>query len=229
MNDFVQKVKRLAVRARIQPIRVFCFHQVSDEFEPNTMKECDWIQTELFKRAVLSLKNDTRFISLQEAYFHVINDKIRVKQFAVLTADDGWASLLNILPWLSEESIPLTLFLNPGYFDGNHFREKETERYLLDCDIIRISESYSNVFFGVHGWSHIDVSKQSEVEFRKNVEQSVDALRDYKTFVPFFAYPWGKRSRMNDRLLKEYNLVPVLMDGMMNYNDSSAIHRELLH
>ena len=69
---------------------------------------------------------------------------------------------------------------------------------------------------------------QSEDEFRKNVEQSVEALNDIGAYVPYFAFPWGRRNRMNVRVLKESKLVPVLMDGMMNYDNASQIHRELL-
>jgi len=228
MEDLAKKMKRRATKMRLQPVRVFSFHQVSDEFEPDTMMECDWLQTEAYKRMVLSLKENYSFVSLQEAYSHIAKDMFRTKRYAVLTADDGWASLHNVLPWLSEQNIPLTLFLNPGYFDGVHFRERNTERYLLERDIKRVSDTYSNVFFGMHGWEHVDVSKQDENEFRKNVGRSLEALKDYKNFVPFFAYPWGRHNAMNKRVLKEFNLIPVLMDGMMNYNDASAVHRELL-
>lgn len=228
MNSFVQKVKRRAIRYRLQPIRVFCFHQVSDEFAPDTMKECDWMQTEMFKNTVLSLKEKVVFISLHEAYHHIVNDKIRLKQYAVLTADDGWASLQNVLPWLAEQKVPITLFLNPGYFDGFHFRERGSERYLSNNDIKIISNTFVDISFGMHGWEHVDVSKQDEKEFRKNVEESIEALKGYKAFIPFFAFPWGRCNGMNKRILKEFNLVPVLMDGMKNYKDSTAIHRELL-
>lgn len=229
MNGFVQKVKRKAVRGRLQPIRVFCFHQVSDVFAPDTMNECDWIQSEVFKQTVLSMKEKTVFVSLKEAYHHIVNDKVRLRHYAVLTADDGWASIKNVLPWLSEQNLPITLFLNPGYFDGIHFREKNSERYLLEKDIKHISDTFPSVSFGIHGWEHVDVTKQNEKEFRENVEKSIQALKCYKSFIPFFAYPWGRRNGMSKRILKEHGLVPVLMDGLNNYNDASAIHRELLY
>ena len=123
------------LRLRLQPIRVFCFHQVSDEFEPNTMKPCDWMRTEAFKDTILKLRRDYAFISLQEATKHLKHDSFRRKRYAVLTADDGWASMKNILPWLAEQGIPLTLFLNPSYLDGKHFREKTTEKYMTINEI----------------------------------------------------------------------------------------------
>lgn len=223
-----QKTQKRLLRVRLRPIRVFCFHQVSDVFEPETMYECDWMQTEAFKAKILGLKNHYTFISLQDAHSHIANNKIRMKQYAVLTADDGWASLKNVIPWLAEQGIPVTLFLNPAYSDGKHFREKETERYLTEQDLEQFAKTCTNISFGMHGWDHTDVSKQNECDFRNNIEQSVKALNRYGNFVSFFAYPWGRHNTMNDNLLKEFGLVPVLMDGMKNCNDTSVIHREIL-
>lgn len=223
--------KKLCRRGRslfVKPIRVFCFHQVSDALESETMSECDWIQTEVFKKKMLALKEKYTFVSLTEAYNHISNDKIRLKKYAALTADDGWASLKNCIPWLADQKISVTLFLNPLYMDGEHFRERETECYLKELDIEQFADTYTNIYFGMHGWDHTDVSKQEEYEFRNNVEQSIKALKRYGNFVSFFAYPWGRHNTMNDSVLKEYALVPVLMDGMKNCNDNSAIHRELL-
>lgn len=228
MNNLVQRIRRKWVRIRLRPIHVFCFHQVSDEFTPDTMNECDWMQTEVFKNRVMALKQKYTLITLQKAYSYIISNKIRMKHYAVLTADDGWVSLQNVLPWLSEQHIPVTLFLNPEYFDGNHFREKKTECYLKETDIQFISDTYPNISFGMHGWAHADVSKQNEADFRENVWKTIMALKHYNNFVPFFAYPWGKHNKMNDVILKEFELVPVLIDGMKNYNDIDAIHRELL-
>lgn len=226
-EQFGQKVRRKLLKIRLHPIRVFCFHQVSDEFDPDTMLECDWITTDAFKRIVLSLKEKYSFISLQEAYRHIDNDRFRMEHYAVLTADDGWASMKNILPWLAEQQIPITLFLNPLYMDGEHFRERQTERFLTEEDVKRITERYPNVSIGMHGWEHINVTKQNENDFRENVELSIQALKGFESFVPFFAYPWGRYNRMNKMVLREFGLIPVLMDGKKNYDDASSIHREL--
>lgn len=228
MRDLGVKLRKWWTRFWIKPVRVFCFHQVSDVFDPDTMKESDWMQTEAFKKRILALKQQYTFISLEEAYSHIANDGCRLKRYAVLTADDGWASLKSILPWLDEQQVPVTLFLNPFYMDGVHYREIETERYLLESDIRNICDLYSGVSVGMHGWEHVAVSKQSEEEFKKNVEQSIQALKECKSYVPFFAYPWGRHNAMNDRVLKEFDVIPVLMDRMRNYNDVSVVHRELL-
>lgn len=228
MSGFGVKLRKRWTHLWIKPVRVFCFHQVSNVFDSDTMKECDWMQTEAFKKKIFALKQQYTFVSLEEAYSHIANDRWRMKSYAVLTADDGWASLKSILPWLEEQQVPVTLFLNPFYMDGLHFREMETERYLLESDIRSICDVFSGVSVGMHGWEHVAVSRQNEDEFRKNVEQSVGALKGYDAYAPFFAFPWGRCNRMNIQVLREMNLVPVLMDGMTNYDDVSQIHRELL-
>jgi len=227
-KHFWKKVRRRLMKLRLQPIRVFCFHQVSDEFEPDTMWECDWMQTEVFKQKILELKKEYTFVPLTEAYHHLANDKIRFKKYATLTADDGWASVKNVLPWLAEQGISITLFLNPKYFDGMHYRERETERFLTEADVKCICSSYSVVSIGMHGWAHVDVSKQSVDEFKRNVDMSVNEMNDYEGFIPFFAFPWGRCNEMNINVLKSLNIVPVLMDGQRNNGNAKAVHRELL-
>ena len=97
--SFYQRIMRGLLRLRLHPIRVFVFHQVSDVFEPDTMWECDWTETEAFKRSLSALTKKYTFISLDEVKEHLANDRFRFKDYAALTADDGWASLKNILPW----------------------------------------------------------------------------------------------------------------------------------
>ena len=135
MSDFEERVKRKWRRLWLKPVRVFCFHHVSDEFEPETMKQSDWMQADAFKQRLLTLKKKNAFVSLDEAYRHIANDRYRLKRYAVLTADDGWASLRFILPWLNEQHIPVTLFLNPLYMDGIHYQSREGEKLLTKEEV----------------------------------------------------------------------------------------------
>lgn len=82
------------------------------------MWPCDWIQTDAFKRTVLELQKKYTFTSLTEAQRHLRGDIVRTGKFAVLTADDGFATLKNIMPWIIERGIPITLFINPIVWDG---------------------------------------------------------------------------------------------------------------
>lgn len=106
-EEFWTKVRRRLLKMRLQPIGVFCFHQVGEVFEPDTMSECDWTQTEQFKRSILALKKKYTFVSLQEAHRRLSTDnqsrstekfltteevKTIVEQFApfVTIASHGW-------------------------------------------------------------------------------------------------------------------------------------------
>lgn len=224
-----EKVHRRWVRMRFQPIRVFCFHQVSDEFEPDMMWECDWTNTDVFKRNINAIKQKYAFISLTEAKEHLKNDLFRVKRYAVLTADDGWESLQNILPWLAEQSIPVTLFLNPYYMDGIHYQLRPTERFLTFDELFAIEEKYyPMVTCASHGWNHGDCLEMGWEEFINGVRKSEKALQGALGKIPFFAFTFGHFNDEQMRFLKEELLTPVLMDGEKNYTGVSCIHRELL-
>ena len=82
------------------PIRVFVFHQVSEQFDEQSMWACDWTEINQFKEHIRLLQNEYTFISLNETYCHLQNDWSCTNKFAVLTAEDGWGSILNVLPWL---------------------------------------------------------------------------------------------------------------------------------
>jgi len=227
-KQFWKKVRRRLMKLRLQPIRVFCFHQVSNEFEPDTMWECDWTQTEVFKQKILALKNEYTFVPLTDAYHHIANDKIRFKKYAALTADDGWASLKNIIPWLAEQQIPVTLFLNPCYLDGKHYQSRETEKLLTLEDVkALVGQCKPFVTLASHGWEHGDCTKMSEGEFEENVLCAEKLLADMDGKIPFYAFAYGYFAPEQVVFLEKRSLIPVLIDGEMNYNERS-IHRECI-
>lgn len=214
---------------RYSPIRVFCFHQVSDVFDPKGMWECDWTQTEDFKRNILELKKRYTFVSLEEAYRHVANDKIRMKRYAALTADDGWFSLMNILPWLAELEVPVTLFLNPLYMDGIHRQSRETERFLTTEEVSGLVERfYPYISIASHGWSHDDCVRMTFEQFKESVVKSEEFLGMMNAKVSFYAFTFGRYTWKQMEFLEQKGLTPVLVDGMKNYNDLSCIHRECI-
>jgi len=108
-GSLAQRIRNRLLRMRLQPIRVFCFHQVSDTFDPVTMWKSDWVSTEVFKQRILALKKEGyQFVSLEDAKRRMKHDSIRTKRYAVLTADDGSSTVKNVLPWLAEQKIPFS-------------------------------------------------------------------------------------------------------------------------
>ena len=107
------------MKMRLQPIQVYCKHHVCAAFDAESMIACDRMNIAEFKAKIQAMRKEgVEFISLKDAYRHICKDRVRCKKYAVLTFDDGYASLKEILPWLEEQKIPATLFINGKYLDG---------------------------------------------------------------------------------------------------------------
>lgn len=230
------------MKLRLQPIRVFCFHHVSDTYDASYMWEEDWTQTEQFKRSIVELKRrGYEFISLADAHQKLKHDLVRCKKFAVLTADDGYKSILSILPWLEEQQIPITLFINTKYLDGKSWsaiNEEQARQAKPDVDMLTevcpdlymskeelFELTSSLISIGMHGHEHLDATKQTREEFTANVIECQNVLNKHPRYIPYFAYPWGRHSKETDTILADMNIIPVLIEGKKNYNNSEYIDR----
>ena len=243
-KNIIHKIRRKWMKLRLQPIRVFCLHHVSDGYNPLTMWECDWTPTEQFKQNILQLKKQYSFISLNEAHEKLRHDWFRRKKYAVLTADDGYKSILNILPWLEQQQIPISLFINTKYLDKKSWsaiNEEQAKRAKQNVDMLTevcpdLYISKEELFaltsplisIGIHGHEHVDATKQTIEGFRDNVEQCRKILKQHARYVPFFAYTWGHHTIETDEVLKLNGLIPVMTNEMKNYNNNTYIDRECL-
>ena len=228
-KKLIHKIQRWWIKFRLQPIRVFCFHQVSETFDEATMWACDWTHIEQFKHNILRLKEQYEFISLTEATQKLKHDFFRYKKYAVLTADDGWASLKNIIPWLVENKVPITLFVNPAYLDGKHYQERESEKLLTKQELQEWAEMYKQyVSIASHGWNHKKISELSIEQFEQGVLDSEKELADISRKIPYYAFTYGVFTVDSVKILQKHNLYPVLVDGGKNYKDDGYIHRECL-
>jgi peptidoglycan/xylan/chitin deacetylase (PgdA/CDA1 family) len=238
---FFNRVKQFAIKKRLCPVNVFVFHSVSNEYNPLLWWECDWTSIDWFKQNIIRLKKDFTFVSLSEAYDRIKNDRFRFHRFSVLTADDGYRSVLNVLPWLEEQKVPITLFVNTKYLDKKSWsviNEKQSKSVNHKVDMLNdvcpdLYMSKEELFgldspwitIGMHGHEHLDATKQSEEEFRENVERCRELLSTHPRYVPFFAYTWGRHNSLTDEVLREMDLVPVLANGMKNYDGTRSISR----
>lgn len=236
-----EKLNRYWIRLRWKPISVFLFHHVSEVRNPMISAKSDWTQTEQFKKNICQLKKEFSIISLEEAWWRLNHDRFRFRKFAVLTADDGYRSLLGILPWLEQQGVPLTIFVNTKYLDKKSWGEINEELARKNKpDIDMLSEVCPDLFLskeelfaldsplisvGLHGHEHLNATKQSADEFRDNLEKNKNILSAHKRFAPFYAYAWGRRNAKTDRIVREMGLVPVLVNGMRNDNNKGYINR----
>ena len=186
------------------------------------------------------MKKNNTFISLEEARNKLKKDKFRFKKYVILTFDDGYSSSFSVLKWLEEQRIPFTLFLNAKYLDGiscskhvlEHARisvpdmtEEELAEglYLSNKELCSLSSMAS---IASHGYEHVSASSLDSRGFKDEVKNNYSALNKFFKTIPFHAYTWGAHTPETDLVLKTMEIIPVLMDGEMNYNEADFIHRE---
>ena len=243
ISKLAHKISHKLSLLYLKPIRVFVFHHVSDVMDPLMCGESDWTQLSVFKSNLQKMQNRFTFISLQEAIEHLKNNRIRLRNYAVLTADDGLRSTYEMLPWLSERKIPITLFICPKYLDGHSYIPIDEERVHAQYPDVDMSEVASRMFItpeqlqsiqsslvtvASHGYIHLDVHSSSMEEFKKDVNLAKMVLLTHPLYKPFFAYTWGHHSTKTDEWLMQEGLVPVLCDGRMNYKWTGVISRECI-
>lgn len=192
-------------------------------------------------RKVLEMKKVYSFISLEEARNRLKKDMFRGKKYAVLTFDDGYSSSFAVLKWLEDQRIPFTLFLNAKYLDGvscsKHVLDlarmgipEMTEEELADGLYLTNKElcSLSSPMLSIasHGYEHVNASSLDSRGFMDDVKNNFSVLNEFFKTIPFHAYTWGAHTLETDSVLKEMGIIPVLMDGEMNYTKAGFIHRE---
>lgn len=241
-DKIIKIIYRRFRRIFFKPIHVFCFHHVSEKHDPLLCGIEDWKQRSRMEEQLLKMQKEYSFISLEDAIHHLRRDSTRTKKYAVLTTDDGLKDAWKMTFWLVEHNIPLTMFINSKYLDGKSYMELDAIRItsvdenadiesVIKRQYITKEELWSItsplITIALHGYEHLDATKISFESFKDNIENDFAVLKHHPRFRPYMAYPWGKHNAMTDRLLRDMNIIPVLMDGQPNYNDVNCIHREL--
>ena len=225
ISEFIEKIKHKWMKLRLQPIRVFCLHHVCEQFDAEAMYPCDWMVLDEFKKQIIALRSQGyQFISLTSAYEHLKNDWFRRKKYAVLTFDDGYKSLKEVLPWLEEQKIPATLFINGKYLDGKSYRETPKEQYLTYDELFSLTNPLIEI--GHHGWEHTAATEMTEEELLESLQKNIEILSAHPRYIPFWAYTWGRHTKSNDNCLLNTGIIPVLIEGNKNYKRIGSINRE---
>ncbi len=227
INTIFQKIRRKWLKLRLHPIHVFCLHHVCEQFNAEAMYACDWMALDEFKQKINALRNQGyQFISLTEAYDHLQKDWFRRKKYAVLTFDDGYKSLNEVLPWLGEQKIPVTLFINGKYLDGKSYRETPNEQYLTYDELFSLTNPLMEI--GHHGWEHTATTEMTEEELLESLQKNLEVLSTHPRYIPFWAYTWGRHSEISNFYLRQSNIFPVIITGYGNYKYNGYIDREIL-
>lgn len=225
--ELYHMIRRKWLKLRLQPIRVFCLHHVCEQFDAEAMYPCDWMALDEFKQKIIALRRQGyQFISLTDAYEYLKKDWFRRQKYAVLTFDDGYKSLKEVLPWLEEQKIPATLFINGKYLNGKSYRETPKEQYLTYDELFSLTNSLIEIAH--HGWEHTAADEMNNEELYLSLSNNEKILSNHPRYIPFWAYTWGRHNKQNDEYLLSKGIIPVLIEGNKNYKWIGSIHREFL-
>ena len=100
--DLKSKFVNKWTKIRLCPICAFFVHHVTELFNEQSMCVINWLPSNVFMKIILAMQqNGVRFISFFEAYSILKHDyfplNFRFKKYAVITFDDGYASIKEIL------------------------------------------------------------------------------------------------------------------------------------
>ena len=212
----------------LAPIEVFVFHAVAESYDATRFLRQDWTPTDEFETELRRLKKRYTFISLPQACQKLKHDLIRREHYAVLTCDDGFASVLDVLPVILGEQIPITLFINPKYLDGVSIREGYARHplYITHNQLFDIHSPLVTV--GMHGYEHTDSTLLTPSEFQKDVECCIDLLQNHPNYIPYYAYTWGRFNDSTQHILDKMGVTPLFCDGTSNWRYHGGISRRCI-
>ena len=221
----LRRIKKKFTKHFRKPIEVFLFHAVSDEYDEKKNMLMDWSQTGDFKNRIHMLKSRYVFISLEDAYRKLNSRLPRWRCYAVLTCDDGFASALDVLPFLEKEGIPISLFINPKYLDGVSIRDGYTEnpQYITHDQLWALTSP--RVTVGMHGYEHDYATMKTAEEFDSSVERCKEILQSHPHYISYYAYTGGRHNDLTQQILHQKHIVPLLVNGKSNNKYKGYISR----
>jgi peptidoglycan/xylan/chitin deacetylase (PgdA/CDA1 family) len=124
----------------------------------------------------------------------------------VITFDDGGRSFIECaLPVLNEFSATATMFVVAG-FVGCHGKAMD---FLTWGDINRLAAE--GIDIGSHALSHLPMADLDENETRREIEGAADIFGRHGLSPATFAYPYGRRSDITKRVVRESGFQAAFM------------------
>lgn len=122
-----------------------------------------------FKRQILWLKNRFEFLSLEDYLISSEESTLKPKKMVALTFDDGYRAVFDLVsPFLEEEQIPATFFVNTSHLQDNklywfvYFNALCSERAYPSVNIDGNNYSLDNRKSSLAAWSYlISLARQS--------------------------------------------------------------------
>ena len=201
--------RSLARRCGVRELRVLTYHSASNSrrHETNVAPSVfDAQMTFLSRHAEVVCLADMTWVNPASSKPKTHNPR-RPKPMVAVTLDDGYADNLSVVsPILMRHNLPATCFVTAGLagttwqLPHDHGHPKEPNQ-LLSWDNVR-QLCKTGVAIGSHGLFHSRLSRISNNELRKEVEDS-KALLERETGQPVtvFSYPYGRRGDYDRRAM----------------------------
>jgi peptidoglycan/xylan/chitin deacetylase (PgdA/CDA1 family) len=173
---------------------VLCYHSVEPDWESPLA-----VEPAAFVRQAAWLRRNRRVMPLEEALPRLDARGRLPRGAAALTFDDGFAALhSNVLPVLTEEKLPATVFLVAETLTpaGRPVDWVDTPgtRPLVTLTLDQVLEmQQAGVDFQSHSWAHHDLTRLSWAECVRDLRDSRELLSDLLGRpVTLLAYPRGR-------------------------------------
>ncbi len=147
------------------------------------------VDPQTFERQILKLSKYAEFIKLSD--INANTSVNRKKSRLILTIDDGYQSVKNILPITQKYNIPVTLFVLSNPSKANR-QELETSEKLMSIDDINMLHS-QGWEIGCHSATHPNLTTLSNKQQEREIINAKLELEDKLGYeVTSFAYPKGQ-------------------------------------
>ncbi|HZZ98448.1 MAG TPA: polysaccharide deacetylase family protein [Candidatus Saccharimonadia bacterium] len=166
---------------------VLCYHSISN----------DWrfgVSLEAFTQQMEYLNQNYDFLSLQDLRAFLDGKKKLHRQSVVITFDDGYADIVQVVPLLKKHAVQPTVFLLGDPAKANRAEMDTAKGLLTTAQILLLKKAGWK--FGSHSMTHPDFGKLSEKNLQKEVVDSRSKLaRELGSEMQYFAYPKGRYSK----------------------------------
>ena len=177
-------------------IRILMYHRVCDKRDYDQLT----VSTKRFEQQIEFLAENFNVVSIDHALDIIEGDNIFLNKI-VLTFDDGYLdNLINALPILEKNNLPVCLFITTDFCDGKlHPRYKsdisykqKNEKLHLNWEQVTTLASHPLITIGSHTVSHLLLQQLKPQRARYEIEESKKILEQrIGKSVYYFSAPNG--------------------------------------
>lgn len=160
-------------------VTIFCYHSISKKSDKYS------VDFHLFKKGIEKILRYSKFIAIED----VIKTKV-IGQSVVLTVDDGYKDVLQILPFTKKYKIPVAIFVLAEPECANREELMHGGKFLSWNEIKMLHKEGWTI--GCHSATHANFASLSNGEVQREI---IDAKKKLEKSlgipIQYFAYPKG--------------------------------------